>query len=131
MAELNETLKCIEHEAPYLIVTITVKKGKKKFLSEFTLICPFDQKKEKILIELSVDDLKKINFTLADKIFRCEKCFREAEIQETVKEKKISIYLSCPQHGRLITREISPEVYDGIRNAWDMKDVKKEEEKIY
>lgn len=132
MAEIEETLKCSEHEAPYLICNITTKKGKKKLVCEFTVVCPVDQKMEKIPIELSFEDLKKLNLVLADKIFRCEKCFGEAEIRDTVIGKsKVSIYLACPQHGSLITREISPEVYDGIRIAWDMKDVKREEEKTY
>jgi len=133
MTDLEEILKCAEHEAPFLICGIAAKKGKGKLLCDFTVICPVDQKIEKKAVELLSIELKNLNLALADKIFRCEKCFREAEIQEIVIEKKgeVSIYLSCPQDGRLIIREISPELYDGIRNAWNMKDVKKEEKKTY
>lgn len=132
MIDLDEILKCAEHDAPELVCKITTKKGKGKFECEFTVVCAVDQKLERKPVELSFDDLNKLNLALADKVFRCEKCFREAKIQDTVIEKKgVSIYLSCPQDGSLIIREISPAVYDGIRLAWDMKDVKKEEEKVY
>ena len=133
MTDLDAMLKCTEHDAPELVCKITTKKGKGKFVCEFTVVCPVDQKLEKKPLELLSTELKNLNLALANKIFRCEKCFREAEIQETVIEKKggVSIYLSCPQDGRLIIREISPELYDGIRNAWDIKDVKKEEAKTY
>jgi hypothetical protein len=130
---LDETLKCSEHESPFIICNIVIlRKGKDKLDCEFTVACPVDQKIEKKTVELLLADLKKLNLGLADKIFRCEKCFREAKIEEAIKEKKaVSVYLFCPQHGKLIIREISPDLYDGIRFAWDMKDVKKEEAKTY
>jgi len=133
MTNLDETLRCGEHESPYIICNIVIlKKSREKLDCEFTVICPVDQKLEKKPVELLLADLKKLNLGLADKIFRCEKCFREVEIKEAIKEKKVvSLYLSCPQHGTLIIREISPDLYDGIRFAWDMKNVKKEEAKTY
>ncbi len=133
MTNLDEALRCSEHEAPYIIYNIvTLRKGRDKLDCEFTVACPVDQKIEKKPVELLFNELKKLNLGLADKIFRCEKCFREAEIKEAIKEKKVvKVYLSCPQHGMLIIREISPDLYDGIRFAWDMKDVKKEEAKTY
>jgi hypothetical protein len=133
MTNLDETLRCDEHESPYIICNIvTLKKGKEKLDCEFTVACPVDQKIEKKHVELLLNELKKLNLSLADKIFRCEKCFREAQIKEAIKEKKVvQVYLFCPQHGMLIIREISPDLYDGIRFAWDMKNVKKEQAQTY
>ena len=132
MTDLDEFLKCQEHEAPYLICNLQIRKVKKIISYEFTVICPVDQEIKKLSAELSPDELEELYLPLADKIFRCEKCFREAEILETIIEKiKASIYLSCVEHGRLITREISTRIYDKIRFAWDMKDVKEEKERTY
>ena len=133
MSNLDETLKCNEHESPFIICNIAItKKSKDKLSCEFTVTCPVDQKIEKKSIEILLADLKKLNLGLADKIFRCEKCFREASIKEAIKGKKIvQVYLYCPQHGMLIIREINPELYDGIRFAWDMKNVKKEHAQTY
>ncbi len=132
MVDLEEILICQEHEAPYIIGNLDIKRGKGKLLLQFTVICPVDQKLEKISVELPSEEMEKYYQFLADKTFRCEKCFREAEILDAVIHKtKVDIYLKCIEHGRLITREISPEIYDKIRFAWDTKDLKKEEEKIY
>lgn len=132
MTDLDETLKCGEHEAPYLICNIGVVKGKAGPSYEFMVVCPVDQKIETIPVSLSPEEIEKLLLPLADKTFRCEKCFREAEILDVaMKKKSVSVFLSCPEHGRLITREITTKLYDKIRYAWDMKDFVKEEEKIY
>ena len=132
MMNLDETLKCGEHQSPFIICNITTKKTRDKLSCEFTVACPVDQKIERKPVEILLADLKKLNLGLADKIFRCEKCFREATIKEAIKEKKVvQVYLSCPRHGMLIIREISPDLYGGVRFAWDMKDVKKEQAQTY
>ncbi|NVM29431.1 MAG: hypothetical protein HWN65_11380 [Candidatus Helarchaeota archaeon] len=132
MLDLDEILKCKEHEAPYLICNFRAKKGTDVLLSELTVICPVDQQIETISNELPLNELENLYFPIADKIFRCEKCFREAEILDTaITKKKVTIFLSCPEHGRLITREISPIIYDKIRFLWDTKDIKEEKEQIY
>ncbi len=132
MTNLDDLLKCKEHEAPYLICTLQAKRGKTKINCEFRVICPVDQKLEKILGEFSIEELENLYFPIADKIFRCEKCFGETTIQETIIEKaKVNLFLSCAQHGRLITREIGLEVYDKIRSTWDMKNVRKDVERTY
>ena len=130
MVDLDELLTCAEHEAPYLISNLKAKIGKTKAVCDFTVICPVDQKLETLSAELKV--VEDLYLSMADKIYRCEKCFREAEVLDSIIEKdKVSIYLSCVEHGRLITREISPAIYDKIKYAWDMKDVKEEKERTY
>lgn len=125
-------MKCKEHEAPYLICNFKAKKGKDTLISELTIICPVDQQIETITIELILNKLEDLYFPIADKIFRCEKCFREAKILDVaITKKKVTIFLSCPEHGRLITREISPIIYDKVRYLWDTKDMKEEKEEIY
>ena len=132
MPDLDEVLKCSEHEAPLLICNIGVVKGKAGPSYEFTVVCPVDQKIETISVNFSPEEIEKLLLSLADKTFRCEKCFREVEILDVaMKKKTVSVFLSCPEHGHLITREITTKLYDKIRYAWDMKDVVKEEERIY
>ena len=126
MVDLDEKLKCEEHEAPYLIGELKAKQGKYAVACEFVTICPVDQMLNTISLEIPNEELEDLYMPLADKIFRCEKCFREATIDETVIDKKVvTVYLSCPEHGRLINRGISPVLYDKIRFVWDMKDVEK------
>ncbi|NVM55540.1 MAG: hypothetical protein HWN66_17670 [Candidatus Helarchaeota archaeon] len=132
MVDLDELLKCKEHEAPYLICNIKTKKGKNTLTCEATVVCPVDQQIETTSLVFFYEDLMDLYLPLADKIFRCEECFREAEVLDTaITKKNVTIYLTCPEHGRLITREISSEIYDKIRYEWNIKDIKKEEEKIY
>ncbi|MHA1277433.1 MAG: hypothetical protein ACTSQI_19705 [Candidatus Helarchaeota archaeon] len=132
MVDLDELLKCAEHDAPYLIIKLDMRREKKTIFYTFTVICPVDQNLSKITTELSQDKLEKLYLPLADKIYRCEKCFREAQVEDVaIEKKKVSIFLSCVEHGRLIIREIHPRIYDKIKFIWDMKDVKKEEERTY
>jgi hypothetical protein len=127
---IEEVLKCEEHEAPYLICVLKSKKEKDTVSCEITAICPVDQQMATRPLSIPLGEIEKWNFPLADKIFRCEKCFREATIQDTaIGKRSVIIYLSCPEHGFLIERDISIELYDGIRFAWDTKDLK--EEKSY
>ena len=132
MVDLDAFLKCEEHKAPYLISILKKIREKKNILWEFTVICPVDQQLNTLSLDISDQELESLSLPLGDKIFRCEKCFREAEILDVVIEKlKVSIFVSCVEHGRLITREISSDIYDKIKFAWDMKDVRVEEEKTY
>lgn len=132
MVDIDEILQCKEHEAPYLICILQGKKGKEVAQYEITTICPVDQKMENISLEIPLTELEDTYMPLADKIFRCEKCFREAEILDVaIEKKKVTIFLSCVEHGRLVIRELTPEIYDKVRFAWDMKDVKEEVERTY
>jgi hypothetical protein len=90
-----------------------------------------DQKLADLKIDLDVKNLDKLYLPLADKIFRCEKCFREANILDVAISKEVKVFLSCKEHGRLITREIDREIYDKIKFAWDMKDLEIETERTY
>ena len=127
--DLDEDLKCEEHEAPYLICVLKSKKEKDHMACEIYAICPVDQKMETRSLDIPIEEIEKLNLPLADKIFRCEKCFREANIQDIAMGKKsVIIYLACPEHGFLIERDISNDLYDGIRFAWDTKDQKLQKE---
>ena len=115
-----------------IICNLFGRKGKTKAIYEATVICPVDQKMDTIPLELTLEELEEAYLPLADKIFRCEKCFRETEILDTaVTKKQVNIFVSCKEHGRLIIRELSPGIYDKIKFAWDMKDVKEEKERTY
>ena len=132
MIDLDEILKCKEHEAPLIICTIRRRRKKDSFARETIVVCPVDQKLETIALEVPPEELDDLALPLADKIFRCEKCFREAEFLDTaVTKKSVSLYIQCSEHGQLIMREIATDLYDKIKNAWDMKGVKPEEEKLY
>ena len=133
MTNLDESLKCEEHEAPFLICNLVTKEGKEALACDFTVICPVDQKIESLTMMLPLNELDDLYLPLSDKIFRCEKCFRETAIEDVAKfgKKIVHIFLSCPEHGRLITREISPGIYDKIRYVWDTKDIKEVKEKTY
>jgi hypothetical protein len=132
MVDLDQLLKCKDHEAPYLIIKIEMRRVKKSTLYDFTVICPVDQNLSTITTEFQDEELEKLYLPLADKIYRCEKCFREADVEDAAIERsKVSIFLSCVEHGRLIIREIHPRIYDKIKFAWDMRGVEKLEEKTY
>ncbi len=132
MTDLDEILKCKEHEAPLLICNIRRRRKKDSFVRETIVVCPVDQKLETISLDLPPEDLDKLYLPLADKIYRCEKCFREAELIDTAITKKlVTLFLKCTEHGPLITREIASDLFDKIKYAWDMKDVKNEKERIY
>lgn len=131
MSKLDE-LRCEEHEAPYLICNLKRRTKRDSFNHEIVVVCPVDQKLETLTIELQPKELDDLYLPLADKIFRCEKCYREIEILDVAITKKlVSIYVSCSEHGHLITREIDPSLYDKIKFAWDTKDMKEEVEQTY
>lgn len=129
---MDTILKCKEHQAPLIICNIGRIKSKNSIEREIRLVCPVDQQLETMTLELKPEELEGLYLSLADKIFRCEKCFRETEIIDIVITKKIvKMFISCAQHGPLIIREIAADLYDKIKYAWDTKDIKVEEERIY
>ncbi len=132
MVDLDELLKCEEHNAPYLIVKLKLTRDKKGMHYIFTVICPVDQNISIIEADFPDEELEKLYLPLADKIYRCEKCFREATVEDAaIGKSKVRVFLSCVEHGRLIIREIHTWIYDKIKFAWDMRGVEKVEEKTY